>query len=166
MGMANHEQGGWIVVGIEEDSDGTFTLVGIPPDNVPSWNHDDVSAMVNGVADPPISLETETVIVDDKTFVVIRVHQFLDIPVVARSNGPTPKGEKAQVYRKDTCYARSRKKPETIDAMSDPSTWRTLIELASLKEARRILNVIGVVATREAVPDDAAKFEAQLEDLR
>lgn len=57
LGMANHEGGGWIVVGIEERADGTFDLSGVRIANVASWNHDDVSAMINGVADPHVAIE-------------------------------------------------------------------------------------------------------------
>jgi hypothetical protein len=47
LGMANHDGGGWVVVGIEERGDGTFELSGVPAANVATWNHDDVSAMIN-----------------------------------------------------------------------------------------------------------------------
>jgi hypothetical protein len=164
LGMANHEGGGFIVIGIKERADGTFDLVGVPSANLATWNHDDVSAMINGIADPHVAIETDTVTSDGRTFVVITVGEFVDVPVVCRANGPTPPGER-QVYRKDACYARSRRKPETIEAITDPTTWRTLIELAANKGARRILQVIGVGAPAAAVPNDAARFAAQLGDV-
>src|SRR4051812_38488119 len=51
LGMTNHEGGGFVIIGIEERLDGTFDLVGIPLANLATWNHDDVSAMINGIAE-------------------------------------------------------------------------------------------------------------------
>jgi hypothetical protein len=165
LGMANHEGGGSIVIGIGEQPDGTFDLTGIPAANLATWNHDDVSAMINGVADPHISIETDAVTSEGRTFVVITVREFVDIPVVCRVNGSTPTGER-QIYRKDACYARSRRKPETIEAITDPTTWRSLMELAANKGARRIFNVIGVGTQPAAAPNDADRFAAQIGDIQ
>lgn len=166
LGMANHERGGFVVIGVEERADGTFDLVGVPATNLPTWNHDDVSAMINGVAEPHIAIETDAVTSEGRTFVVIRVGEFIDVPVVCRANGPTAPGEPRQIYRKDACYARSRRKPETIEATTDSTTWRTLMELAGNKTARRILDVIGVASRPVAVPNDADQFAAQLENMQ
>lgn len=165
LGMANHEGGGFIVIGVEERADGTFDLVGVPAVNLATWNHDDVSAMINGVADPHISIETDIVASDGRTFVVITIREFVDVPVVCRVNGPALPGER-QIHRKDACYARSRRKPETIEAITDPTTWRTLMDLAANKNARRILNVIGIRAQPADGPNDANRFAAQLEDVQ
>lgn len=121
--------------------------------------------MINGVADPHVAIDTDIVDSEGRAFIVIRVHEFVDVPIVSRGQGPTPRGER-QVFKKDTCYARSRRKPETIEALSDPTTWRTLIELAASKGAARILKVIGVGAPQQSIPDDEEQFNAQLEDLR
>jgi predicted HTH transcriptional regulator len=165
LGMTNHEGGGFIVIGIEEQADGMFDLVGIPAANLPTWNHDDVSAMINGVADPHISIDTNALTSDGRTFVVISVREFVDVPVVCRANGPTQPGDR-QIYRKDACYARSRRKPETIEAITDATTWRTLMELAANKGARRILSVIGGGARPAPVPNDADRFAAQLGEFQ
>lgn len=165
LGMTNHAGGGFIVIGIEERPDGTFDLVGIPTENLATWNHDDVSAMINGVADPHIAIETDVVISEGRTFVVITVGEFVDVPVVCRANGPTPPAGR-QIFRKDACYARSRRKPETIEAITDSTTWRTLMELAATKGARRILNVIGFGNRPAEGRNDAERFAAQREDLR
>lgn len=165
LGMANHEGGGWIIVGIEENADGTFNLVGTPAANVATWNHDDVSAMINGVADPHVAIDTDIVEMDGRTYIAIRVHEFVDVPVVCRGQGPTPQGQR-QVYRPDTCYARSRRKPETIEAISDPTTWRTLMELAARKAAAQILRVVGTGIPQHPQPNDEQLFARQLEDLQ
>lgn len=165
LGMANHEGGGFIAVGITERADGTFELTGISSANLEGWNHDDVSAMINGVAEPHIPIDTDVVRFEGNTFVVITVHEFVDVPVVCRSNGPTLSGER-QVYRKDACYARSRRKPETIEAITDATTWRTLMDLVGSKAARRIINVIDLGPRPKPEPDDEAQFTAQLEDLQ
>lgn len=164
LGLANHEGGGWILVGIEESASG-FNLVGVPDINLPSWNHDDVASMINGVADPHIAIETDTAISDGKTFVVIRIAEFIDVPVVCRAHGPSqPSGK--QIYRKDVCYGRSRRKPETIDVLTDPTTWRTLIERSADKLAGRLVRVMqshGLQMT--ASVSDAERFAAEREDL-
>jgi predicted HTH transcriptional regulator len=165
LGMANHEGGGWIVIGIEEEPDGTFDLVGVPEANLAGWNHDDVSAMINGCAQPHIAVETSHVQTDGRGFVVVRLQEFIDVPVICKAQGPTPPGDR-QIYRKDVCYARSRRKPETIEAMSDATTWRTLIDLAGNKAATRALKLVGVQAPAAAAQErDAERFAAQLGDL-
>ena len=165
LGMANHEGGGFIVVGIEEDQAGRFQLTGIPDANLASWNHDDVSSMINGAAEPHVSIETHAVISEGLTFVVISVGEFVDVPVVCRKQGPVLPGGR-RTHDKDVCYARSRRKPETIDAASDATTWRTLMDLAGTKTARKILSVVGSGVRPQPIPGDAERFADQLGDFR
>jgi hypothetical protein len=171
LGLANHEGGGWIVIGIEEDVDGSFRFTGIPEAHLPTWNHDDVSAAINGSADPHVTIEVEQVQQDGNTFVVIRVQEFVDIPVRCTRTGPTPQGGRSPILRKDTCYARSRRKPETVEALSDSTTWRTLVELAGRKEATRTLKNLNVTVSIQGAPIEPSptsdeQFERQLGDLR
>jgi predicted HTH transcriptional regulator len=91
LGMANIEDGGVIVVGVNE-VDGRFLQVGLNPDQVRSYRDDDVRAFINARADPHVRVDVHRETVDDRSFLVIAVQEFVLYACDPRS-GHTQGGE-------------------------------------------------------------------------
>jgi hypothetical protein len=162
LGMANLRDGGWVILGITDRP--SPALPGIGPVELASWKLDDLLVTVNGFAEPNVQLDRFEVAHDGKTFLVIRVHGFDEIPVFCRKNSGSEAGKKGLILQEGFIYVRSTTKPETIP-VRDPALMRELLELAIEKgiasfdrRARRL----GYVRK----PTDAERFEAQIEDLR
>jgi hypothetical protein len=101
---------------------------------------------------------------DGKAFLVIRVHDFTEIPVFCRKNSGSEPGKKGLILQEGLLYVRSTTKPETIP-VRDPVLMRELLELAiekGISSFDRRARRLGYARK----PGDAESFDAQLEELR
>lgn len=160
LALANRKDGGWVIVGVEEDSK-AIVLKGLEAADLPSWNHDDVSAGLNALADPFVSVDVEVVRYESKNFVVIRVHEFEQVPVICRRDVPAPKGEGRPLLRDGACYVRSRRKPESSEIPTQ-TEMRELLDLAIDKGVRTFLRRSSAVAGAAGDTDDR-NYDAELE---
>lgn len=91
LAMSNLQLGGWVVLGVQDDGE----MTGLSPNDLVSWlAHDEVTAGLNAYADPFIHVDVERVDYENKSFIAIRVHEFADVPVLARKDSPTKAGGK------------------------------------------------------------------------
>ncbi len=164
--MANHRDGGLIVIGIDETT-GRPNPAGLTSEQLATWAYDDVADGLTACSDPKISVEVETRSYHGRHFIVIRIHEFEEIPVLAKKDLIA---NERQVVRKGACYVRSLSKPETSEIPSQDEM-RDLLDLAIQKGVRKFVQravaagLIGVpVGT--STPEADAKFNAQLKDLR
>jgi len=82
LAMAN-TKGGYIVVGVGEDSTGKPALyTGLSDDDAKSFDPTTVGNFINKYADPQINFTVERPLVDGKIFVVFTVKRFDDLPHV------------------------------------------------------------------------------------
>jgi predicted HTH transcriptional regulator len=133
LGMANHRDGGYVVVGVE-DVNGTLEAKGLDPAALTTWRYDHVADGIAVYADPSVEFDLAVVRHDDKDFVVIRVEEFSTVPVLCRKTYTTR--EQGEVtLREGACYIRPRRKPETIE-VSTYADLRDLIDLATEKGVR------------------------------
>jgi hypothetical protein len=139
-------------------------LKGVDPVDLASWNHDDVSAALNGFADPYVSVDLEVVSYNGVSFVMIRMHEFEEVPVICRRDVPAPPGEKRPILRDGACYLRSRKKPESVE-MPTQTEMRELLELAVDKGVRKFLRRAEAVSTMSG-PTDEEQYGRELSGLR
>ena len=89
-------------------------------------------------ADPAISFGTEVVAHDHKEFVVIRIDEFRDAPIICRRTFNAPDG--TVILREGACYVRPRRKPETTE-IPTYADMRDLIDLAVQKGLRRYVEL-------------------------
>lgn len=161
LGMSNQQDGGIIVIGVEEDN-GVLRPVGVNDLDTATWQYDDVSSSIAGYADPFVSLELEYPEREGKKYVVLHVREFEEIPVICRKDYPG-------VLRQGACYVRSRRKPETIEIPTQ-TEMRELLELATKKGIRKFLNKAQdagfIPADRSAdVLSDDQSYAEQLKDI-
>lgn len=160
--MANIRDGGWIVIGKEERSDGTFEKVGVTQTDYESYNSDDVKDFVEEYADPYVNLSIQKKIYDQKKFVVIRIQEFDNTPIICKRDW-------GEVLHRGKMYTRSRGKPETVEVPSE-TEMREIIDMAVDKENRKFferLSNIGLLrlVTVPSEPRDKELFDKQLEGM-
>lgn len=167
LGLANHRDGGIIVIGVE-DRKGTIMPVGLSVEDLSTWTHDDVSTSIAAYADPSVSFDLQILKHEEGNYVILRVYQFDDIPVLCKQE--YSKGTQI-VLRKGACYVRSGHKPETSEIPSQEDM-RNLLELAIdngvskfVARAHKAGFTIGPPPT-PLPPNHQALFEAQLKDLK
>lgn len=128
IGMANKNDGGVVLVGVEDE---TLILKGLNKDQLETWTYDDVASRVKEYADPYIDFDLTKLEVDKLWVVAIEVQAFDDLPVICCKEGPE--------LRRGALYVRRRGgKIETVEVPSHVEM-REVIERAGMLMARRIL---------------------------
>lgn len=142
MGMANHRDGGRVIIGVREEA-GKFQLLGVTSAEAESWRYDHLTAALAPLSDPPIVFDVELHLHQGNQFLLIEVHEFQDVPVICRRNfpHPLPLGQKP-ILRDGAVYVRTRRKPET----SEIPTQTEMRELMDLATEKRLLSLMGTVS--------------------
>jgi predicted HTH transcriptional regulator len=159
LGMANRRDGGLVIIGVEDDR-GQLKGIGLTPSQLSTWKYDDVADALAVYADPSVSFDLETVQISPCSYIVLRVQEFEDVPVLCNR-------EYLDIVRKGACYVRSRRKPETSEIPSQ-ADMRDLIELATEKRLRRFVaeaQAAGLDISGVAPPTDEERFENQGADV-
>jgi predicted HTH transcriptional regulator len=160
LGMANQQDGGVVVIGVDEGTNRPPTVTGLSDEDLATWNHDHLSESLAQYADPFVSFELDRIHIGGHTVVVISVAEFEDVPILCKRNF-------ASVLRDGACYVRSRRKVETVDVPTH-ADMRQLLELATNKAIRKFLmraQRVGMAAERAAATD-AEQYDQQLGDLK
>lgn len=161
LGMANHRDGGIVVVGIEEQQS-ALVPTGLTPDQLATWNYDDLADGLAPYADPSVEFDTEVVVYKGQRFLLIRVEQFVEVPVLCKKGYNR---DRDVILRDGACYVRPRRKPETIE-VGTYADMRDLIEIATDKGVRRFVartQAAGVPLTVQKEESDEDLFEEQAE---
>jgi hypothetical protein len=86
LALAN-TKGGYVVVGVGEDLAGKPSLfTGVSPEQAKSFDPTDVGSFVNRYCDPPIDFDIVRPEIDGKTYVIIVIRRFRELPHVCSHN--------------------------------------------------------------------------------
>jgi Putative DNA-binding domain len=137
LALANSRDGGVIVIGKAEPEDGKFVLTGLTEPQTASFETTKVATWVNNHCSPPLNLVCHRHEHQGRTFVVVAVTEFHDVPVICTKQYEL-QGKPAKVLlKKGTVYVR------TANAESAPLStveeMRQLIGLATTKRADQML---------------------------
>jgi len=165
LAMSNTRDGGWIAFGVEQGKDGAFLASGMSSADAESFVQDKVQAYVNAFADPHIELKVYHKRYEFESkksiFVVIRVPQFDQVPVICGKDGD-------ESLRKGTIYTRPKRIPESAP-VRDSGELREILDTAVDKQMRGFLTRMsewGVMPVSGPLQDaDAAAFRSEREDL-
>jgi predicted HTH transcriptional regulator len=127
LAMANVQDGGYIIVGVE---DGTWRRQGITQEMEESYNIEIMRDQMAVYADPHVEFSRE--IVPDREslrFAVIRVRQFDEIPVICRKDG--------EDVREGVLYYRSTNRRIESAPVRNSYDMRTIIEVATIRMMQR-----------------------------
>lgn len=107
LAMANRRGGGQIIVGVREDA-GQLVADGITAADLSTWNHDDVTGALSAYADPYVSASVQPLPYQGKSFVIITVDEFEEVPVLCKK-------EYQAVLRDGACYVRRKGRIESSE---------------------------------------------------
>jgi predicted HTH transcriptional regulator len=156
MGLGNIQDGGHIVIGID-DKKLRDMRPGLEPNDLATWlDFDSVSAKMAVYSAPPIKFHIEAVTLSNGvTVAVMEVAEFSDDPhiCVKQYDGAMVRGR---------IYVRTRSKPETAPIES-PAELRELLDLATDKRLRALVNRLGragvPLSTTGSKQSEAQQFE-------
>jgi len=167
LGMANRRDGGLVIIGVESES---LVPVGFGDDEVKAWlNYDELAARVNEHASPSVRFDLEALAFQGRRIVIIRVHEFEDVPILCAKDYQVPR-KGPPVLRRGACYVRASHKPETSEIPSEEEM-RELLELAIDKGVRKFVTraqkagLFPPIPGTSAPPSDEALFEQQIEEM-
>lgn len=141
LSMANIRGGGSIVVGVERQSDDSYQLRGMTAEHLASFVQDDISAYVNEYADPHIEVAVHKHTRGGKEFCVIRVSEFLGVPIVCKNDGDS--------LRRGAMYTRPRRKCESAE-VPNAEELREILDMAVEKRSRAFSEQAGRMGYQKA----------------
>jgi predicted HTH transcriptional regulator len=157
LGLSNRQDGGYIILGVDEDGAGNPVPVGVAPEIQAGWTYDTSADLFAEYADPRVRFELDYYESDDGTFIVFRIHEFDELPVLC-------KRERQPDLRRGACYVRPRGRAQTVEVATHEDM-RELVNLATEKALRRLLQRVGR-AGGEVVPASRAdEYAAEAEDF-
>jgi predicted HTH transcriptional regulator len=162
LALGNTSGGGIVVVGVN-DSGGTLEPIGLTDEEFASWRADLAHDAIRPYVDPQPELLVEPVRLDGRRYVLLRVSEFAEVPLLCRKSA-TISGK--VVLREGACYVRAVMKSESVE-VSTYAQMREIMDLATEKALAKYLRTAhraggGVDPTG---PDDDELFRKQREDL-
>src|SRR5690606_12117715 len=106
--FANSRDGGVIVVGKAENSDGSFSYVGLLPEQAGTFDTTNVGQWINARFSPPIHLTCNQAEYQGRRFVVIVIQEFDDIPSLCIKSFQETANPKNHLLREGTIYVRNQ----------------------------------------------------------
>lgn len=162
LALSNIRDGGNILIGIRELEGGLYESEGVCDEHYETYTKDEMTSYVSSYADPYVRFEIYKSEISSKKFVMIRVYEFDEIPVVCKKDFNS---EATIILRKGATYTRSYGKPQTIEVPSQ-NEMRELLDMATEKKVRRLMEMskrIGLPIQSELSEKD--KFDNQIREL-
>lgn len=159
LGLSNIRDGGYLVIGVEQRGD-EFVFQGIEEDHLSSYNYDNVATECSLYADPFVEFTMEDVSDESgKKYLVFKVNEFSEIPVICKKNG-------RENLREGSVYTRPRGIPSTI-RVPNQSEMRDIIELATEKGLRKYFETTRRAQLVLGISDDEDDgYDKELEDIK
>lgn len=153
LAFANTRGGGYIVIGMTQLPGDRYEPDGMAPEHLGEYTLDSVQEFVNSYAAPFVSLDAVQHEHGGKTFFVIAVDPFEDVPVICtRGSGDD--------LRQAALYTRSRRVISSAP-IDNPEDMRALIDLATDRSVAR-LRARGLLPPVAAgIPSDEDRFGEQ-----
>lgn len=161
LAFSNVRDGGSIVIGVNQNADGTFDFVGMSAADAATYTEDQVASSVAEFADPYVKLVLDRADVDGKVFIIILVEEFDEIPVLCKRDGQAN-------LRRGAVYTRTRRMAESAEVPTQ-TEMREIFEMAVQKGIKRFYTTLahaGVGPSVQQFPSDDDKFAQELRDLQ
>jgi hypothetical protein len=165
--FANSNNGGWLVIGKRQTEPGQFILEGLNDEQAASFETTVVAQWVNNHFAPEIRLECRRVEHDGRTFIVIRINEFDDVPIICTKRCDDPANSRKPILAVGYIYIRGR------NAESKPlqtqEEFRRLIGTATKKRRDDIIQHLDAMLKGQPPVDrttDQDRFSRELEAIR
>jgi hypothetical protein len=138
VGMSNIRDGGLIVIGVSESSDGNLSIDGLGAEQAKSFDPTKVIDFVASYFQPSVKLRVERPLVDGKQLVALRVDEFDQTPTICIKDGPVKDSRtgKRHFYEGNVIVRTPAAKTVVIRTSED---MHALIRLAVTKMSNRLL---------------------------
>lgn len=141
--FANSKDGGVIVVGKSEGSNGVFILDGVSEQQASTFETTKVATWINNRFSPPIGLSCHGHTYEGRKFIIIAIDEFSDVPHLCTKSYQDPHNSKNLLLKEKTIYVR------TANAESSPlgsiEELRALIGLATAKRRHELLTMFNSI---------------------
>jgi predicted HTH transcriptional regulator len=155
LAMANVEDGGLIIVGVEETADGKFVRRGISAEQKATFQIDTMRDQVAPYADPHVRFMVE--FEKDSTgleYAIISVEEFSEVPTICRKDSADT--------NVGNVYFRSHSGRPASARVSNVNDMRAILDRSAVKLMKR-LQRLGLAASE--IPAIEAKLEKELAGL-
>lgn len=152
--------GGFLVIGVQEKSKGQYVLVGLTEEDASTWETTQLNQFLASYAEPPINASLRKVEVEGKTFVVIGVPEFPNVPHICKKEYPEVLAAPALYVRTDANESAPVRRVNEFHA---------LIELAVRKRGDAIIDTLRHIlheGERERHPIAEKQFAEQIQEFR
>jgi predicted HTH transcriptional regulator len=165
MAVCNISDGGWIILGVEEKQNNSFDPIGMKPSDAESFEYDHMLDHVNTYAIPSANFVVNSISDKQRRFVVIRVNQFEEIPVICAKDyyfAGKPVLKSGDIFTRTL-----RGKPQSSKVMNYFDL-REIIDLATDRGIRRFEERASRAGLRAPITGktlDEEQFENEVKDL-
>jgi Putative DNA-binding domain len=157
LAMSNTKDGGYLVLGIDDDKQGLEKLCGMDSEHYQKINFDHIVVEVNKFADPPISFQMNNIEEKSKSFVLFRIPEFEEFPIICKKSGE-------QGLKEGAVYSRSKSKPESAIIRSQ-SEMRELIDMAINKGIKDFYTRVRDSGLQIADDNSSDKYAVELDEI-
>lgn len=155
LAMSNTKDGGNLILGIDDEKQGLDKLTGMEQEHYVKLNYDHIVVEVNKFADPPIAFHMYPIEKDKKHYILMRIPEFDELPIICKRSGE-------QGLKEGAVFLRSKTKPESALIRSQ-SEMRELMDLAINKGIRQFYMRVRDSGLRLA--DDDTSQESYAKEL-
>jgi predicted HTH transcriptional regulator len=157
MAFANTEDGGHLIIGVQDEP---FERIGMTAAHAATYKSDKMHDQMTQFVDPYVDFTTHMVQADDsKTYVLIRIEPFEEIPVICKIEHQQEKLSAGRLYIR----TRTRR-PESAPVKTQ-SEMRDLIERASFRMMKRFQRLGLVTGEQQSGASDQRLLESELQGL-
>jgi hypothetical protein len=131
-----------------------------------------VASYVAEYADPYVKILLEKADLHGKKFIIIRVSEFDEVPVICKKDSSTDK-EKDRILTRGRMYTRTRRIPESAMVMNETEIREILVMAVDNgirkyleSQARIEIQLVGIQSAQTTGESDDETFNAQLQGLK
>ena len=151
--MSNLKEGGYIIVGIDND----LNRIGVSESIKNTYILETMKDQINSFADPKVDFSISiTLDKEGKEYIIIKIFEFEEVPVLCKKD--SYETNQGTLY-----YRNSNRRPESAP-ISNSTDMREIIELAAIKKMKKITSIINELGVKETF-EDKEKLNEELEGL-
>jgi len=129
MAFSSIRNGGYLVIGVRQNQNYTFSPVGMSEEDYASFNIDKVLAYINARAEPPVNIEMRKIENSEGRFVIVKIYEFEDYPVFCKDDGGS------DLLHKGVIYTRSKRMYESAP-IQNQSDMKEIVDMIITKHSQ------------------------------
>jgi len=159
--FANSRGGGKLVIGVAEHSSGQFAFEGLNAEQLDSFDGTDMAKWVNSRFAPHVRFTVFKPTRETKSFVVVFVDEFDDMPALCIKDYRTPKGE--TLLRRGALYVRSANSESK--PLDTPDELRRLVGAATARTGAVLLSQVEALLSGRRSDEITSRLPAEATDI-